>query len=510
MSWDLLVVDKPADARSRSDKSTEQILAETTRPCPRCFVLIRRAGGCVHMTCGNPRCQHEFCWLCLHDWTTAAHDVSFCTGGAEASHSEVLASVEKQILSNWAQQVHDTRLAEDIYAEEVLQRFRVALSAPLEMDAELFSAEIADVLLRWRRFLEFYDHRKMRTRATAQVMFAGVIDSHRAQQELFELLSWMRDRWWLRLSPEDVDAHIESFIDPQAWMAANEMTNGMNSALLVPALRLPVLPDAAAPAPASQQDAPGNQSRHLTRERNSILVVSWLSTSGKISERTRQEVGANRAEIKSVLEAAAANNAQLVAQGNVAFEQRGRALRQTMCEEFDCYRAHIAVEMLEDIPTHVEARIAEVRDFFRGQVNEDVRRVEQHARDHCEMFAEAVCEEAHRELISVKGSNDCWTQCGFLRVSMNSLLWLWLLREIVAENTEKECEIVFCATGIKVSTVPYLNESCMSCRACHLDLMVRRLPQRTSSVLSTCAMRFVTNLAVCAKVYTAFSNVIIL
>ena len=43
-SWNLLVVDKPADARSRSDTSTEQVLAETTRPCPRCFVPIRRAG----------------------------------------------------------------------------------------------------------------------------------------------------------------------------------------------------------------------------------------------------------------------------------------------------------------------------------------------------------------------------------------------------------------------------------------------------------------------------------
>ena len=45
---------------------------------------------------------------------------------------------------------------------------------------------------------------------------------------------------------------------------------------------------------------------------------------------------------------------------------------------------------------------------------------------------------------------------------MKSLLWLWLLREIVAENTEEECETVFCATGIKVPMVPYLNESCMS------------------------------------------------
>ena len=31
-------------------------------------------------------------------------------------------------------------------------------------------------------------------------------------------------------------------------------------------------------------------------------------------------------------------------------------------------------------------------------------------------------------------SSDCWTPCGFLRVSMKSLLWL--LREIVGENTK--------------------------------------------------------------------------
>ena len=78
------------------------------------------------------------------------------------------------------------------------------------------------------------------------------------------------------------------------------------------------------------------------------------------------------------------------------------------------------------------------------------------------MFAAALREEAHRELISVEDSNDCWTLCGFLRVSMKSLLWLWLLREIVVENTEEECETVFCTTVIKVPMVPYLNESCMS------------------------------------------------
>ena len=39
---------------------------------------------------------------------------------------------------------------------------------------------------------------------------------------------------------------------------------------------------------------------------------------------------------------------------------------------------------------------------------------------------------------------------------------LWLLREIVGENTKGECETVFLATVFKVPMVPYLNESCMS------------------------------------------------
>ena len=90
------------------------------------------------------------------------NDASFCTGRAEASRSEVLASVERRTRSNWAQQAHGTRPAEDTYAEEVLQRFRVAFTTCLESDAELLSAEDADVPKRWRRLLEFYDHSETR------------------------------------------------------------------------------------------------------------------------------------------------------------------------------------------------------------------------------------------------------------------------------------------------------------------------------------------------------------
>ena len=94
-------------------------------------------------------------------------------------------------------QAHDTRPAEDTYAEVVFQHFRVTLTTCLEGDAELLSAEDADVPLRWTRPSEFYDHRETRIHASALVAFAGVVDSHRAQQELLGLMSWVRDRRWL-------------------------------------------------------------------------------------------------------------------------------------------------------------------------------------------------------------------------------------------------------------------------------------------------------------------------
>ena len=45
-------------------------LAKNTRPCPKCKVPIQKFHGCNHMTCHNQRCQHEFCWVCLQDWST--------------------------------------------------------------------------------------------------------------------------------------------------------------------------------------------------------------------------------------------------------------------------------------------------------------------------------------------------------------------------------------------------------------------------------------------------------
>ena len=213
--------------------------------------------------------------------------------------------------------------------------------------------------------------------------------------------------------------------------------NGMGSGLMVPAFHLPALPDDDAPVPTSQQDVRvslarirgrlrrlhGSNSRARRHHRcpggeGRLRVQAWrfkqtfeasaeqyfgsrlLECERNMADRTWQMVGANRAEVSSALEAVAANIAWLVTQGNAAFEQRDWALRQTMREEFNGYRAHLTAEKQEDVPAHTE-----VSDFSWGRFNEGACRVEQHAREHCEVFAVALREEAHRELVSAEGSS---------------------------------------------------------------------------------------------------------
>merc|ERR1719409_1992993 len=102
------------------------------------------------MTCANPRCHHEFCWLCLHDWHSPTHDSMACTvqllgaadergAAAPSTNSQrqvVLKSVEKRLWKNWEAQAPELRQSREDYAAKVRHRFDVALSTQLESDRE--------------------------------------------------------------------------------------------------------------------------------------------------------------------------------------------------------------------------------------------------------------------------------------------------------------------------------------------------------------------------------------
>ncbi|KTF91771.1 hypothetical protein cypCar_00024637, partial [Cyprinus carpio] len=62
------IVDEEAALRARWEQASQETIAETTRPCPKCQVPVEKNGGCMHMVCPRPQCKYEWCWLCRVEW----------------------------------------------------------------------------------------------------------------------------------------------------------------------------------------------------------------------------------------------------------------------------------------------------------------------------------------------------------------------------------------------------------------------------------------------------------
>ena len=57
------------DKKCIDDSETTLWLSINTKPCPKCHVNIEKNQGCNHMSCRSGNCKHEFCWICLEDWS---------------------------------------------------------------------------------------------------------------------------------------------------------------------------------------------------------------------------------------------------------------------------------------------------------------------------------------------------------------------------------------------------------------------------------------------------------
>ena len=58
----------------------ELIKKEKIKRCPKCGFLIKKNKGCNHMTCGNPTCKYEFCWLCMNEALPDHYNFGPCEG----------------------------------------------------------------------------------------------------------------------------------------------------------------------------------------------------------------------------------------------------------------------------------------------------------------------------------------------------------------------------------------------------------------------------------------------
>ena len=58
----------------------EFLTQEKIKKCPKCGFLIKKNKGCNHMTCGNPICRYEFCWLCMKEAVPNHFDYGPCAG----------------------------------------------------------------------------------------------------------------------------------------------------------------------------------------------------------------------------------------------------------------------------------------------------------------------------------------------------------------------------------------------------------------------------------------------
>ena len=56
------------------------LVTENIKKCPKCGFYIKKNKGCNHMTCGNPVCKYEFCWLCMKEAVPNHFDYGPCAG----------------------------------------------------------------------------------------------------------------------------------------------------------------------------------------------------------------------------------------------------------------------------------------------------------------------------------------------------------------------------------------------------------------------------------------------
>ncbi|CAK0892990.1 unnamed protein product, partial [Prorocentrum cordatum] len=124
------------------------------------------------------------------------------------------------------------------------------------------------------------------------------------------------------------------------------------------------------------------------------LVRALAEHEGAVTHRARIEVETCRLEAARALDEVTASADQLAVRERAALEARQADSTLQVRQEMDSY----ALELQAGRQDSVENHAATVRDHFELQFAECVRQVEQHAHEHCQLFAAGLRERSRGEL----------------------------------------------------------------------------------------------------------------
>lgn len=100
------------------DSETANYISAHTKDCPKCQVCIEKDGGCNHMKC--KKCGHDFCWMCLGDWSAHGSEYYECSKykenpniANESEHAQAREALKKYLFyfERWAN--HDNSLRKE-------------------------------------------------------------------------------------------------------------------------------------------------------------------------------------------------------------------------------------------------------------------------------------------------------------------------------------------------------------------------------------------------------------
>ncbi|KAI0333171.1 hypothetical protein GY45DRAFT_1432668 [Cubamyces sp. BRFM 1775] len=179
---------------AREDAGTSQWIRANTRTCPKCQNNIEKNGGCNRIHCRH--CNHQFCWLCMKDWTVHGYNNEVCNAWKEPEPKESETKA-KQNLEKWLfyfdrfnNHEISARLDEELCTRTEEKMVEWQETSKMSWIESTFMRDAVDELTRCRRTLKW-------TYAMAYFLVAGnqkqifediQADLEKAVEELSQLL----------------------------------------------------------------------------------------------------------------------------------------------------------------------------------------------------------------------------------------------------------------------------------------------------------------------------------